>query len=112
MGQSISNLNADDSEILQTEEQEKEFNNEFEFLRAERDAHLGDFAIMREINNGRLVGVKEKLFTNRYEMIQFYNSLKAVEVLETFYLFDGNINMFKNGIGLKLIDQKDNVNSM
>ena len=55
----------DGSEILQTEEQENEFNNDFEFTRAGSDAHLGDFAVMREIKSGRLVGVKEKLFTTR-----------------------------------------------
>jgi len=65
MGQSNSSSSTESSEILRTEEEEKTFNNEFEFIRVGRDAHLGDYAIMREIKSGRLVCVKEKLFSKR-----------------------------------------------
>jgi len=38
-------------------------------------------------------------------MMQFYDSLKAAEVQETFDCFDGNNNFVSNQVGLKLIDQ-------
>lgn len=42
-------------------------------------------------------------------MMQFYNSLKAVEVQETFDFFDGDNDCRSNQVGLKLIDQKDSL---